>query len=193
MSCTDKGGMRMACGLVLVDVQNDYFPGGSMELAGMEEAARNAAEVLASFRRTAAPAFHIRHVATRPGSTFFLPGTAGADIAEIVAPLKGEPVLEKHFPNSFRETTLADLLRENDVEEIVFCGAMTHMCIDTTVRAAFDLGFRCVVVDDACATRNLRFGDVLVEAAQVQAAFLAALSSPFARVISTTELLRERA
>ena len=185
--------MRMACGLVLVDVQNDYFPGGSMELAGMEEAARNAAEVLASFRRKGAPVFHIRHVATRPGSTFFLPGTAGADIAEIVAPLKGEPVLEKHFPNSFRETTLADLLRENDVEEIVFCGAMTHMCIDTTVRAAFDLGFRCVVAGDACATRNLRFGDVLVEAAQVQAAFLAALSSPFARVISTTELLRERA
>lgn len=182
----------MACGLVLVDVQNDYFPAGSMELAGMEEAARNAAEVLASFRKTGAPVFHIRHVATRPGSTFFLPGTAGVDIAEIVAPLKGEPVLEKHFPNSFRETTLADLLRENDVEEIVFCGAMTHMCIDTTVRAAFDLGFRCVVVGDACATRNLRLGDVLVEAAQVQAAFLAALSSPFARVISTAELLQDR-
>lgn len=183
----------MARGLVLVDVQNDYFPGGNMELAGMEAAARRAAEALASFRGTGAPVFHVRHVATRPGATFFLPGTAGAEIAGIVAPLKEEPVVEKRFPNSFRETNLADLLRGNGVEEVVFCGAMTHMCVDATVRAAFDLGFCCVVVGDACATKTLRFGDVSVTAAQVQAAFLAALASSYARIVAAAEFPREGA
>jgi nicotinamidase-related amidase len=74
------------------------------------------------------------------------------------------------------------------VEEIFFCGAMSHMCIDTTVRAAFDLGFRCCVVADACATRNLEYGGIAIEAAQVHAAFMAALSAPFAQVAELNKL-----
>jgi isochorismate hydrolase len=81
----------------------------------------------------------------------------GADIHHSVAPLPGETVVEKVFPNSFRETPLQALLEQAGVREIVLCGAMTHMCIDATVRAAFDLGLRCTVVDDGCASCDLLF------------------------------------
>jgi nicotinamidase-related amidase len=125
--------------LILVDIQNDYFPGGKMELKDMETAARNAQDVLRKFREDHVPLFHIRHESNRPGATFFLPDTQGAEIHESVAPEKGETVIEKHFPNSFRETPLYDLLKECKIRNVVICGAMSHMCINATARAAFDL------------------------------------------------------
>jgi nicotinamidase-related amidase len=178
----------MTQALLLVDIQNDYFPGGAMALVGSPEAAHQAASLLESFRRAARPVVHIQHVATRPGATFFLPDTSGAEIHADVAPLPGEAVFRKHFPNSFRETPLLEHLRALGVTQLVVAGMMTHMCIDTTVRAAFDLGFQCRLAGDACATRDLaRSGDT-VPAAQVQAAFLAALDGTFAKVLSTGEL-----
>lgn len=173
---------------VIVDIQNDYFPGGKMELVGMGEAAKNAQRVLKLFRVRKLPVFHIQHLSNRAGATFFLPETDGADIHESVAPERGEVIIQKHFPNSFRDTSLAGRLQNLGIGEIVVCGAMTHMCVDTTVRAAFDLGFRCLVLQDACATRNLEFGGIAIESQQVHAAFMAALSSPFAQVIAANKL-----
>jgi nicotinamidase-related amidase len=178
-----------AQGLILVDLQNDYFPGGRMELEAVEAAAGRAARLLRQFRDRALPVFHVRHVADRPGATFFLPGTPGADIHATVAPAPGEAVVVKHFPNSFRETDLLDRLRQAKIGSVTICGAMSHMCIDATTRAAFDLGFACRVADDACATRALAFGSVSVPAAQVHAAFMAALSAAYAQVLTTAELL----
>lgn len=174
--------------LIIVDIQNDYFPGGKMELVGMEAAAQNAQRVLELFRARNMPIFHIQHVSNRPGASFFVPETPGVEIHESVTPKNGEPVIQKHFPNCFRDTSLRDQLQGLSIEEIIICGAMVHMCIDTTVRAAFDLGFRCLVVSDACATRNMEFGGVTVEAQQVHAAFMAALSIPFAHVIEAHKL-----
>ncbi len=171
--------------LVLVDIQNDYFPGGKMELVGMEEAAKNAKSALQSFRRRNLPIFHIQHLANREGATFFLPKTDGVEIHPIVEPRSGESIVQKHFPSAFRETSLGDQLQKQGVKELVLCGAMTHMCIDTTVRAAFDLGYDCQVLSDCCATRDLEFAGVIIEAAQVQAAFMAALSNPFARIVKS--------
>ena len=85
-------------------------------------------------------------------------------------------------------TSLQDQLSDLGVEEIIFCGAMSHMCIDTTVRAAFELGFRCILVSDACATRNLKFGGITIEASHVHAAFMAALSAPFAQVVEAKKI-----
>lgn len=178
--------MRQA--LMIVDIQNDYFPGEKMELVGMEAASKNAQRVLEFFRAKNMPIFHIQHVSNRPGATFFLPETSGVEIHENVTPKSGEPVIQKHFPNCFRDTSLEDQLRGLSVEEIIICGAMSHMCIDTTVRAAFDLGFRCFVVSDACATRNLEFGGITIDASQVHAAFMAALSNPFAEIIEANKL-----
>jgi nicotinamidase-related amidase len=101
------------------------------------------------------PIFHVpyRHKAVQPSATSFVPDTPGVEIHASVQPLLGETVVIKHFPNSFRETALLEHLREADVKDLIICGAMSHMCIDATTRAAFDLGFHCIVAADACATR----------------------------------------
>jgi nicotinamidase-related amidase len=128
--------------------------------------------------------FHIQHKAIQPGATFFLPDTPGVEIHPSVAPLPGETVVIKNFPNSFRETGLLDHLKAAEVTDVVICGAMSHMCIDATTRAAFDLGFQCLVAEDACATRALSHNGQIIEAEKVHGAFMAALSFPYASVIS---------
>jgi nicotinamidase-related amidase len=178
----------MTQALVLIDIQCDYFPGGAMALVGSPEAGSQAEALLKAFRRTGRPIVHIQHLATRPGATFFLPGTEGAELHAGVTPQPGEPVLRKHFPNAFRETPLHEHLRRQDITHLVLAGMMTHMCVDTTVRAAFDLGFQCQLAGDACATRDLSRDGLTVPAAQVQAAFLAALDGTFAKVLTVDEI-----
>jgi nicotinamidase-related amidase len=175
--------------LILVDLQNDYFPGGTMELIGIEEAAANAQVLLNEFRKTTSPVIHIRHLSARPGATFFLPGTDGADIHRMVTPRENEIVVVKHFPNSFRGTSLLEILKQEHPDHLVICGAMSHMCIDATTRAAFDLGFNCIVAEDACATRDLMFKGKAIKASEVHASFMAALSVPYAEVMSTKEIV----
>jgi nicotinamidase-related amidase len=177
--------------LILVDIQNDYFPGGKMTLEGVEPACANAARLLRHFRGKRLPVFHIRHLAMQPGATFFLPDTPGSEIHPPVAPMGDESVVLKHFPNSFRETTLLDQLKKAGVTSVVVCGAMSHMCIDATVRAACDLGFQCRVAHDACATHALTFGQETAPAAKVHAAFMAAFSAAYAQVLSTEELIQK--
>jgi nicotinamidase-related amidase len=173
----------------MIDIQNDYFRGGTMVLNGCTEAAIQAARILADFRRRGRPVIHIQHLSVRPGAAFFAPGTMGAEIHESVKPLSGEAVLQKNFPNAFRETALLEHLLELKVTTLVMCGMMTHMCVDSTVRAAFDLGYQCTVAGDACATRDLNFKGTAIPAEQVHAAFLAALSPIYARVMETGEFL----
>lgn len=175
--------------LILVDLQNDYFPGGSMELSGINEAAANARMLLNEFREKKSSIIHVRHIATHPGATFFVPDTDGVLINQMVAPLEDETVVIKNFPNSFRGTSLLALLKEKEIGDLVICGAMSHMCIDATTRAAFDLGFNCVVAEDACATRDLDFKGKIIKAAEVHASFMAALSAPYAAVMPTKEII----
>jgi nicotinamidase-related amidase len=170
--------------LLLVDIQNDYFTGGAMQLVGMEAAAGKASSLLGFFRDRSEPVVHVRHLSKRAGATFFIPGTPGAEIHPAVEPLPSESVITKYFPNSFRGTNLEDLLKKEDVGRLVVCGSMSHMCIDATVRAAFDLGFACTVVEDACATRNLAFKGETVPAWAVHGAFMAALQGIYAEVVS---------
>jgi len=172
----------MTTALVLIDLQNDYFPGGTMELVGPEAAVSQARNLLQAFRSRRLPIFHIQHIAKRPGATFFLPGTKGAEIHAAVTPGAGEALVTKHFPNGFRETNLLEALRGAGASKIVIAGMMTHMCVDTTVRAAADLGFECRLAQDGCATRALQFSGHKVEAEQVQLAYLAALNGAFAKV-----------
>lgn len=175
--------------LLLIDLQNDYFPGGRLELVGIESAAARAQTLLLAFRKSGLPIFHIQHVALGPDATFFLPETKGVEIHATLQPLPPEPVIQKHFPNSFRQTPLLEALYRAGIEDLVICGAMSHMCIDATTRAAFDFGLRCQVIHDACATRNLVFEGLEVPAFQVHAAFMAALRARYAQVLSLEEFL----
>lgn len=179
----------MSTGLLVIDVQNDYFPGGRMEVPGSPAAAERTADLLRAFRDAGRPVLHLQHVSTRPGATFLLPGTRGVEIHPPAAPRAGEIVLQKHFPNGFRDTGLLDALRAAGVDRLVVCGMMTQMCVDATTRAAFDLGFRCEVAADACAARPMTFAGRTVEAPDVQAAFLAALGSVYAKVAPAAELI----
>ncbi len=174
--------------LLIIDMQNDYFPGGNMELVGINAAAKTVGQLLAMFRTKKLPIIHIQHLSTKPGATFFLPDTNGVKIHPSVAPEDREVVIKKHFPNSFRDTTLLAELKHLSIKELVICGAMSHMCIDSTVRAAFDLGLSCVVVADGCATRDLVYGDRIIEAAQVHGAYMASLASVFAKVTELSGL-----
>ena len=174
--------------LIIIDIQNDYFPGGKMELEGSIDASLQAAKLLASFRAKNLPLVHIQHVSNRPGASFFLPDTEGVKIHANVAPRAGETVMQKNFPNSFRGTGLLEHLQALGADHLVIAGMMTHMCVDATTRAAFDLGFSCALAHDACATRALTFGEQRVPAAQVHAAFVAALAGLYAKVQSAAEV-----
>ena len=102
----------METALILIDIQNDYFPGGNMEVPGSLQASLRACEVLDLFRKRAMPVIHVRHLSVRPGATFFLPGSRGAEIHENVRPLSTEALIEKNYPNSFRDTPLREILEK---------------------------------------------------------------------------------
>jgi len=182
----------MSTALIIVDIQNDYFPGGKMELSNPERAAANAAKVLEWFRRNNKDnIFHIQHIASVPELGFFLPDTEGVKLHKTVQPIEQESIIQKHFPNSFLKTELASQLIEKGVNKIVVVGMMTHMCIDATVRAAVELGFETTLIQDACATRELSYQDQIVPAEQVHYAFVSALNGMYANVISTDEFLQQ--
>ncbi|MBL4701934.1 MAG: cysteine hydrolase [Phycisphaeraceae bacterium] len=177
--------------LIIVDLQNDYFPGGKWVLEGTEGAATKAATLLESFRAKKLPVVHVRHEFPTTDAPFFVPNSEGVKVHSSVQELEAEPVVIKHQINSFRDTNLKEILDELDVDRVLICGAMSHMCIDAVTRAANDLGYNCAVAHDACATLGLEFNGVTVPASHVHAAFMASLDFAYANVASTDELLSE--
>ncbi|NNG21990.1 cysteine hydrolase [Massilia sp. ML15P13] len=175
--------------LIVIDVQNDYFPVGKWELAGMDAAAANVGRLLRHARQKDMPVVHIRHEFAGADAPFFAPGSPGAAIHPSAAPSEGEPVVLKHHINSFRDTQLLSLLEGEHVEEVLICGAMSHMCVDACTRAANDFGFKVTVAHDACASRDLEFNGVKVPAAHAHAAFMSALGFAYADMRSTDELV----
>ncbi len=179
--------------LLIVDIQNDYFPGGKNELNGSLEASQQAQKLLVCFRQDKSQSksfvIFIQHISTRPGAAFFLAETSGAEIHADLKPLDGETVIQKHYPNSFRETTLLERLRQDAVSRVIICGMMTHMCVDATARAAFDYGFECIIAGDACATKDLVFQGQKVPAEYVHNAFLAALNGTYGKVMKVDEII----
>ena len=177
--------------LLIVDLQNDYFPGGKWELNNTEAAAGNAATLLQRFRDKGWPIVHIRHEFPTEDAPFFAPGSQGAQIHTTVKNEEGEPVVVKHQINCFHQTDLKNILDELGVSDVVICGAMSHMCVDAATRAAADMGFNCAVAHDACATRDLEFNGTIVPAEQVHAAYMSALGFGYANVKSTSDLVKE--
>ncbi len=178
----------MKTALLIIDIQKDYFPGGKMELVDPLEAAKKAYMLLQCFREHSGYHVHIQHIALKPDATFFVKGTDGTDIHDSVAHFEGEPIVYKHYPNSFRETGLLEMLKAWGIERVVICGMMTHMCVDATARAAADFGFQVMIAEDACATRDLKYGETIIPAEHVHKAFLAALKS-YGQVMSSDQVI----
>ena len=188
----------MTRALLIVDIQLDYFPGGRNPLVDPDAAAAAAARLLAAWRDRGAPVVHVQHVWDAPDAEFFQPGTPGIEIHPSVAPRDDETLVTKTEPNAFLGTGLEAHLRRlasgedgtaDEPFELVVAGMMSSMCVDATVRAAADLGFAVTVAHDACAAPDLEFGGTRVPAAQVHAAFMAALGDGYAAVASADEIL----
>lgn len=176
----------MADALVVIDIQNEYFEGGAIPLPDAPGAAGRAAQAIEAARTAGLPVIHIRH--EEPASDqYFVPGSRGAETNEAVAPGDGEAVIVKHHPNSFLETDLAERLSAIGASRVAFCGMMTSMCVDATVRAAADLGLDAVLLDDACAAPDLEHHGKRVPADEVHAAFCAALGDEIATLLGSGE------
>ncbi len=168
--------------LILVDCQNTYTQ-GVMELEGVQAALDEAAALLDRARTAGIPVIHIQHDDGPGGSLYDINGESGAIVSR-VAPRDGEPVVIKNYPNSFVHTDLEERLKAVGAENLIIAGFMTHMCVNSTARGAFNLGYAPTVMAGATATRSLPGvdgGDV--PAATVQAASLAALKDLFAVVV----------
>ncbi len=179
--------------IVVVDLQNEYLPTGKLALAGIEQALANAASVIADARARGEMVVHVRHESPSPDAPFFTPGTEGVRIHPSVAPREGEAVIVKNHPNAFLQTGLKQLLDDKGIEALTIVGAMSHMCIDASTRAASDFGYKATVVHDACATRDLEFRGQTVPAAQVHAALMSALAFAYATVVTTQEYVAREA
>ncbi|MBA4502671.1 cysteine hydrolase family protein [Marinobacterium marinum] len=175
--------------LIIIDMQNDYFPGGRWTLSGIEAAAANTARVLADFRERGWPVIHVRHEFPSAEAPFFTPNSEGATIHNSLQPADGEFQILKNEVNSFKGTDLQALLQREGIDSLIIAGAMSHICIDAVTRAAADLGYANTLLHDACATLDVEFNGIQVPAEQVHAAFMAALAFAYAEVISTDELL----
>lgn len=166
--------------LLIIDVQEFYFPGGRMQLENPELAGMNAGLLLDHFRKYEMPVFHVRHN--------FEPG---GDIHPYVKPEGNEVVISKDQINAFVGTGLLELMRKDSVEQLVICGMQTHMCLEAAVRAAYDYGFTCLVASDACATRALQYEEHIIPAKHVHYSTLSTLQGSYARVLTTEAIIKE--
>ena len=144
------------------------------------EAGLNAKKLLEKFRAAGSLVVHVRHNSE-----------PGGEIHEDVKPLEGEKVISKDEVNAFNGTDLLEYLKSHGIEKLVIAGMMTHMCVEAATRAAHDHGFDCTVVQDACATRALKFGDVEVSAEDVHASTLATLNRTYAKVVDMETFLKD--
>jgi nicotinamidase-related amidase len=167
--------------LLIIDIQEFYYPGGAAPLVEPEVASANARKLLEHFRGKEMPVVHVGHNASQ-----------GKDFHPDVTPREGEMIFMKDEVNAFNGTGLLAYLQESEVTRLVVCGMQTHMCLEAAVRAAHDLGFECVVVADACATRDLKFEDQTVAAADVHLSTLSTLNRVYAEVVETEEFLSSR-
>lgn len=179
----------MNTALLSLEFQNDYSSNGKSPLEKSVEACNKFQAILHAMREAQKPVFHIQHISTEPDAYYFLPCTKGAEINPAVAPIKGETIIKKHYPNSFKDTNLLKYLIERKINHLVVCGMMTHLAVDSTVRAAHDYGFNVTVVYDACAGKALDINQTHIPAQTVHDSFMAAFQANYANVVTTDELL----
>lgn len=177
--------------LIVIDIQRDYFPNGAMALDQVEQAALQAKAALDYARDRKWPIVIVQHVSLGENATFFRPHTPGVELHPWFLPTHQDHHLIKHYANAFRETSLNDQLAGLTISELVICGMMTHLCIDSTVRQAADLGYRVTLLGDATATRTLTWAGAVAPAHVIQTAILAALEGSFAKVMTTSQWIRQ--
>jgi nicotinamidase-related amidase len=178
----------MKTALLLIDIQNIYFAEGNYKLYKPEEASLNAAKALDFFRKNSLPVIHIKHRFKTGKSE--KENEQLCDIHENVKPITGETVIEKNYPSSFLKTDMLTELKKIGAEKLVVAGMMSHMCIDTTVRAAQDYGFEILLLEDCCTTKSLKLSGEEFDAQTVHKIFMASLDGTFAKVMKTDDFIK---
>ena len=173
--------------LLVIDVQNDYFKNGKMELVGPDQALDKIKQLEQYFNEKNLPIIYVQHI-NPPQASFFQENTDGVLLHPELSAGSDSLIVTKHYPNSFLETNLDELLKAHQIEQLIITGMMTHMCIDSGTRAAKELGYQPILIADATATRDLSHDGKTVKAEDVQTAFLTALST-FANVENTADFL----
>lgn len=175
--------------LILIDIQQGFDDSQHWGPRNNPQAEANAGKLLAAWRASGRPLFHVQHRSTTPGSPL-RPGQPGCDFKAEVRPLAGEPVIGKNVNSAFIGTDLEARLREQGVGTVVIAGLTTANCVSTTTRMAGNLGFRTLLAADGCATHARSGHDGrLYEAESVHAMELAALHGEFAEVADTAALI----
>lgn len=172
--------------LLIIDAQNEYLS-GPLALAGMEVATANIARLLEAARKAKRPVVHVRHLGT-VGGMFDPQGPRGEFIAGL-EPTGDEVIIEKRMPNAFNDTGLQSALEKLGPLDLIVCGFMSHSSVSTTVRRAKDYGYRCTLVEDASATRDLALKDTVIPAAQIHQCEMAVMADNFACVAPTASLV----
>ena len=175
--------------LLVIDVQNDYFKGGAMPLVNPEQALTHIHQLEQYFSAKELPIIYIQHI-NPSEARFFRVHTEGAALHSHLHLKENSIIIQKTRPNSFLNTSLEETLKQLGVEQLVITGMMTHMCIDSSTRAAAELGYQPILVADATATRDLQFAGQITAAAEVQIAFLAALSN-FAKILNRQAFIED--
>jgi len=173
--------------LIIIDLQNDYFKDGNMELVDIDIVLNNTNKLIKYAREKEYKIYFIQHFSTKESATFFIPNTDGVKLHKDLD-IQNDIIIKKNYPNSFRDTVLHQELQKEQIKDLIICGAMTHMCIDTTVRAGFDLGYNITLIEDACATKDLKFKDYIIKSKDVHNSFISALGGVFCKVFSTKEI-----
>ncbi|WP_220816030.1 cysteine hydrolase family protein [Pseudomonas paralcaligenes] len=172
--------------LLIIDAQEEYRS-GALQLPDIEPAIAEISTLLNAARSLGAPVMHVRHLGI-PGGLLDPQGPRGHFI-DGLAPLPGEQVVEKRLPNAFAGTELHEHLQQLGHLDLIICGFMTHSSVSTTVRAAKDYGYRCTLVDAACATRDLPYDGELIPARALHRMTLAALADNYAMVVPQVRAL----
>lgn len=173
--------------LILIDIQNMYFTEGNYKLHEPEKAAEKAAQILNKFRNENKPIIHVKHmfnVNGRDNGDYLL------DFNEAVKPKDGEIIVSKNYPNAFLKTNLYEELKKINTDSLVIVGMMSHMCIDTTTRAAQNYDYKVMVIHDACTTKDLEWDGEKIKAETVHNSIMASLKGMFAEVVSAEEYLK---
>ena len=176
----------MNTALLIIDVQNDYFINGKCELFQSQLALEEVKRLLNFFRKKELPVYYVQHISDKKAS-FFIPDSFGAEIHDEIRPMDDEKVFIKNKPSSFSNKDLQPELIRNHIEKLVVCGMMTHMCVDTTVRAAKDLGYHITLISDACTTKSLDWKGEIIPASVVQKVYMASLENTFADIMTCNE------
>lgn len=143
----------MKTALLVIDVQNDYFPGGKFPLWKPEETLESITHAIGRAKEAGMPVIYVQHVVRQEPAPFFGEGSEGAEIHPKVKALAPDaPIVVKQSADSFRDTTLDDTLTSLGVTDLLICGMMTHNCVTHTALSKTAEKYNVRILPDCCTT-----------------------------------------